>query len=106
MYRFDWVTPAFGGALGATHALELPFMWNTLDQAFGQLLVGGDPSARPLAEAMHATWAAFARTGDPDGAGLPTWPRYRAPERATMILDGSSRVEEDPDRAIRAAWPG
>ncbi len=105
MYRFDWSTAAFDGRLGATHALELPFMWNTLDQPFGQMLVGGDPQARVLSEKMHATWAAFARTGQPDGGGLPAWPAYRAPTRATMILDREVRVEEDPDRAVRQAWP-
>jgi para-nitrobenzyl esterase len=105
MYRFDWPTAAFDGNLGATHALELPFVWNTLDQPFGLLLVGGDPQARVLSEKMHATWAAFARSGDPDGGGLPTWPAYRAPTRATMVLDRDVRVEEDPDRAVRQAWP-
>ncbi|HTE53759.1 MAG TPA: carboxylesterase/lipase family protein [Kofleriaceae bacterium] len=105
MYRFDWTTPAFDGRLGATHALELPFVWNTMDKPFAQLLVGGDPRAVPLATAMHDTWAAFLRTGEPTGAGLPDWPAYRAPARSTMILDGVSRVEDDPDRARREAWP-
>jgi para-nitrobenzyl esterase len=31
MYRFDWESPAFGGALGAAHAMDIPFVWNTLD---------------------------------------------------------------------------
>jgi para-nitrobenzyl esterase len=105
LYRFDWSTPAFEGRLGATHALELPFVWNALDQQFAALLLGGEAAAaRPLAEKMHDTWAAFARTGEPRGGGLPDWPRFDRERRATMILDRDSRVEDGPGAAIRAAW--
>ena len=31
MYRFDWESPAFGGVLGAAHAMDIPFVFNTLD---------------------------------------------------------------------------
>ncbi len=105
MYRFDWVTPAFEGRLGAAHALELPFVWNTIDLPVSQLLLGGDVAgARPLATAMHATWASFARSANPNGAGLPAWPRYDADRRATMLLDRSSRVVDDPDGSLRQLW--
>lgn len=106
MYRFDWASPAMNGALGAAHALELPFMWNKLDIKASQLLIGGDVAgAQPLATAMHDTWAAFVKTGDPNGAGLPAWPVYDA-KRATMLLDRTSRVVEDPDGAKRVQWDG
>jgi para-nitrobenzyl esterase len=106
MYRFDWATPAFEGRLGAAHALELPFMWNAVDLPFAQILLGGDvEGARPLATQMHDAWAAFIRTGDPGGAGLPDWPRFDRERRATMILDRVTRVVDDPDAVRRAAWP-
>jgi para-nitrobenzyl esterase len=106
MYRFDWATGAFDGRLGAAHALELPFVWNTVDLPVAQLLLAGDVAgARPLATAMHATWASFIRGGVPNGAGLPAWPRYDADRRATMLLDRSSQVIDDPDGALRQLWP-
>jgi para-nitrobenzyl esterase len=105
MYRFDWESPAFGGALGAAHGLELPFVWNQLEVPAMQPLIGGDlDSARPLATAMHEAWAAFIRDGAPTAAGLPAWPRYEAPRRATMLFDRESRIADDPDGMRRELW--
>ena len=107
MYRFDWATPIFDGRLGATHALDLPFVWNVAHHPHAQFLLGAEAeAAQPLAHAMHDSWAAFIRRGDPNGAGLPDWPSYDAGRRATMLLDRASRVVDDPDRARRERWPG
>ena len=106
LFRFDWRSPAMNGALGAAHAMELPFVWNKLDFPASQILIGGDTAgAQPLATAMHDAWAAFVKTGDPNGAGLPAWPAYDA-KRPTMLLDRTSQVVEDPDAARRAVWDG
>jgi para-nitrobenzyl esterase len=104
-YLFTWKSPAFGGALGACHALEIPFVWNTLDLGMSQLFCGPeDDGSRALAATMHEAWATFARTGTPAAAGLPEWPTYDAQHRATMILDSECRVENDPCGADREAW--
>jgi para-nitrobenzyl esterase len=105
MYRFDWATPAFDGRLGATHMLELPFVWNQLELPDWRELLGGDvEGARPLCARMHEAWAAFIRDGAPAAAGLPAWPRYDEPRRATMVLDRESCVADDPDAALRERW--
>ena len=104
VYRFDWHVP--GGPLGAAHALEIPFVWNMLDLPASQFLVGGDlAGARPLATLMHDSWAAFAKTGDPNGAGLPAWPVFEA-TRQTMLLDRTCSVAADPGGDRRALWDG
>ena len=106
MYRFDWQSPAFGGRLGAAHALEMPFVWNRLDLPMSPILLGPDVAAlQPLATAMHTSWVHFLRTGDPNGGGLPRWPRYEAVRRATMLIDRHSRVVNDPDGDARELWP-
>jgi para-nitrobenzyl esterase len=58
----------------------------------------------PLADQVSDTWLAFARTGDPNHAGLPEWPPYSVPTRPTMILDHQSRVERDPLGEVRRIW--
>jgi para-nitrobenzyl esterase len=106
MYRFDWKSPAFGGRLGAGHALELTFVWNRLDLPAAPILLGPDVLAlQPLANAMHRSWAKFIRTGDPNGGGFPPWPRYDTQHRATLLIDRESHVIDDPGGAARAAWP-
>jgi para-nitrobenzyl esterase len=104
MYRFDCPSPASEGRLGATHALEIPFVWDLLDH-FGVVLFTGDgPQRRQLAAAVHAAWLAFATTGTPTTALLPEWPRYEPGRRATMLLDETCRVVEDPGGELRRLW--
>ena len=106
VYRFDWQSPAFGGRLGAAHALEMPFVWNRLDLPMAPILLGPDVAqAQPLATIVHASWAKFIKTGNPNGGGLPFWPRYAPERRATMLIDRHSRVADDPAGHARAAWP-
>lgn len=105
MYRFDWTSPAFGGRLGAAHAIELMFVWDRLDLPAAPILLGHDLAvAQPLATRVHATWAQFIKTGDPNGAGLPLWPRYDAERRATMLINADSNVVDDPGGIARALW--
>jgi para-nitrobenzyl esterase len=59
------------------------------------------PESDTLSRQISAAWAAFARDGDPNHAGLPTWPAYNAEWRATMVLDQACEVIDDPDRERR-----
>jgi para-nitrobenzyl esterase len=106
MYRFDWPTPVFGGVLGATHALELPFVWDVLPRRGVELLTGDGPGRQVLADRMHASWLAFARTGQPTTPLLPDWPAYDTTRRATMLFDETCRVVDDPAAAERLLWEG
>jgi carboxylesterase type B len=98
MYEFAWRSPQFDGRLGACHALEIPFVFDTLGKQTERLW-GPEPPER-LARTMHAAWVAFATSGD---CG---WPRYDLGHRATMRFDTSSGVVDDPRRAERALWEG
>ncbi|CAN5483071.1 carboxylesterase/lipase family protein [soil metagenome] len=107
LYLFSFASPAFGGAFGACHALEIPFMWDNLDAPGAALFTGpATDEMRVLAAAMADAWVAFARTGDPTVATLPAWPRYDTDRRATMVLDLQPRVHDDPNGAERLLWNG
>ena len=102
-YAFDWETPVFGGRLKSHHAIDLPFTFDTVDAADTS---AGFPGAQQLGDAMSATWAAFARNGNPDNAAIPHWPAYTLADRATMVLDTACHVENDPGRDARLLWGG
>jgi para-nitrobenzyl esterase len=98
MYEFAWRSPQFNGLLGACHAIEIAFVFDTLGNGTEPFL-GADPPQQ-LADTMHAAWVAFATNGD---CGWPTYDRSR---RATMRFDTTSEVVEDPRSAERALWEG
>lgn len=102
MYRFDWETPVWNGLLRASHALEIPFVFNNaqLSDAF----TGGGPDAVQLSAVMSETWMSFARTGNPNNPMLPNWKPYEEKNRATMIFNDLSELENDPGSAERKAW--
>ena len=101
MYSFDWQTPVFDGKLMAPHALDVPFVFETLD-AVG--ITGHSPAAPPIAATESATWAAFARAGTPDNKAIPQWRAYTATDRATMMIDTEWRVQNDPQQEARLLW--
>jgi para-nitrobenzyl esterase len=101
MYSFAWRTPLFDGRLGAPHAIDVPFTFDTLEFTNATDRSAG---AHALAAAMSGAWAAFARTGEAGGASLPAWPVYTAAQRETMVLDGDCRVVRDPGAETRVLW--
>jgi para-nitrobenzyl esterase len=98
MHEFAWRSPQFAGRLGACHALEIPFVFDTLGNETGTLW-GPDPPQQ-LADTMHAAWVSFATNGDPG------WPKYDLRRRATMRFDVTSKVVDDPRFEERALWEG
>jgi para-nitrobenzyl esterase len=103
-YLFTWRSPFMGGVFGACHALELPFVFGTLEHPLLRGFAGTGPEARALAERVQDAWIAFARTGDPSHPGLGAWPAYDSARRATMILGRECSIEEAPREAERAFW--
>ena len=101
VYLFTWDTPVLGGKLKSPHALEIPFVF---DNVQGSGLTGDSPTRFPLAEKMSRAWLAFARAGNPNHEGLPSWPQYSVEQRPTMIFDNRCKVENDPYSAERKAW--
>jgi para-nitrobenzyl esterase len=101
MYRFDW--PAADPAMGAPHAVDIPFPFDTIDDAGWDSFVADPPAAHLLARTVQRLWASFARTGVPSAAGID-WPGYDITTRATLVLDRIPHVENDPRGAVRQRW--
>ena len=107
-YRFDYVGEGLKARApnGAPHASEIPFVFDK----YGEIYIGivspthsGSPSAldRQVAKTVHAYWVNFAKTGDPNGPGLPPWPRYSAAKDELMVFqrDGAAKAQPDPWKA-------
>jgi len=75
----------------AFHSDELEYVFGTLDVRRGATW---RPEDRTLSEQMAGYWTNFARTGDPNGKGLPRWPRYDT-EKQLIHLD--STITSGPD---------
>jgi para-nitrobenzyl esterase len=101
MYRFDWYSPAGGGRLRAMHCMDIPFVFETIDEC--QSIVGSGADRRDLADRMSGAWVAFARTGNPNHALLPKWEPFAAASRPTMIFGRECRLLADPYREERLA---
>jgi para-nitrobenzyl esterase len=101
MYSFNWRTPVLDGKLMAPHAIDVPFVFDTLDAV---AITGHSPAAPPIAAAESATWAAFARTGVPDNPAIPHWPAYTGTDRTTMMIDTKWTVVNDPEHEARLLW--
>jgi para-nitrobenzyl esterase len=105
VYLFTHCTPILEGRLGSCHALEIPFVFNTLDQPGVHRMTGdATPEMSALALAMHDAWINFARDGRPRASGLPEWPAYDTDRRATMLLDSDPAVVDDPFGDERGLW--
>lgn len=83
-YEFGWRSNALGGRLGATHTMELPFVFDVAgrpDLHGEQKMLGPSPVLGSLAARMHGAWVAFAADGDPG------WARYRVPEQVVQRFE-------------------
>jgi len=101
MYIFAWQTPILGGRLRSPHGIELSFVFDNTDKTTS--LNGDGADLAPLADKVSGAWAAFARSGNPNIAGLPHWPAYDTTTRATMVFNDECKVEDDPGKNERLA---
>jgi para-nitrobenzyl esterase len=96
-YLFTWKSPSMGGALGACHVLEIPFVFGNLEEGF----CGAGPDADKLSLQMQDAWAAFARSGNP-GTGNLKWEPY-CDQKLTMVWGKNSHMEKlvyEPERHV------
>lgn len=100
---FGWNPPLFDGRLRAFHTMDISFWFHNTDVQISH--TGGGARPRKLAAKMSGSLAQFMKTGNPNGGGLPEWPRYTSENGETMIFDDICEVKNDPDREARKALP-
>ena len=99
VYRFEHPDPADNHGFGAAHAVEIPFVFDTihLEQMHG--LVGDHPS-QAVADTAHRIWVDFVTTGDPG------WAPYSPQARTTGIITEKLAAVDDPRGDELAVWSG
>jgi para-nitrobenzyl esterase len=86
-YRFSYVAESIGKP-GAAHASDIPFFFDTASVKYGALATARDAA---MADAVSTYLVNFAKTSNPNGTGLPTWPHYSRSNEAIMDFAADGR---------------
>ena len=87
LYHFDYVLERRRGKVpGAAHGAEIPYVFDTFGQLPKVVQMMTTDEDETMATTMHAYWVNFATSGDPNGKGLPRWPRYSADTDEWLVL--------------------
>jgi len=97
VYYFDHRTPQSPG--GAGHAAEIPYVFRTLGKFTGPAGLVGAPRPEDFAmsDLVSSYWVNFAKTGDPNGPGLPKWPVFTDSAQMVMYFDAKSSARPIPN---------
>ena len=96
LYLFTWMPKE--NVLGASHGMELPFMFNNVQNM--REMTGGTDRAYKFQETVSDIWLSFIKTGDPNIPGIPTWEPYSEENGFTMILDDVCHGARHHDDAL------
>lgn len=100
-YHLDWTTPVMDGKRYVPHALDIGMIFDNVAKSAS--MSGTSAEAQAIADQMSESWLAFAKTGDPSNAKVPTWPAYTEAQRNMMVFRTQPGVEVDIRAAERAA---
>jgi para-nitrobenzyl esterase len=98
---FTWQPPLFDNRMRAFHCVDISFWFYNTDLMVTH--TGGGPRPKALSTRMAGALLQFMKTGNPNGPGLPNWPKYSSVKGETMIFDDTCKAENDPDREARKA---
>ncbi|MBF4464965.1 carboxylesterase/lipase family protein [Flavobacterium sp. LC2016-12] len=100
LYLFSYVSESMKGRMkyGASHASEIPYVFDNLTDQYG---FKADAKDKEVAKLMNAYWINFAKTGNPNGKGLPKWETYKTNKNEVFEFktDGSASTVNDNRKA-------
>jgi para-nitrobenzyl esterase len=105
-YLFTWESPVLGGALGACHGLDVPFVFGTATLPALRAFVGEGSGVEQLCARIQGAWIAFAEGRSPGHAALPQWPRYDPTLRPTLLLGSECSLAKMPGDEQLQFWDG
>lgn len=88
-YMFTWGT--------SYHTAEIPFVFSNIDKVQPS---GDRAEAEKLSDIMSSAWINFAKTGNPNGSGVPNWEPYTRNGGAAMIFDNESYLTHNHDKEL------
>lgn len=97
VYHFAYVADSYRGKVfGVSHGGEIVYVFGL--RGLGLLASRASDKDRAMIALTQSYWTNFAKTGDPNGPGLPAWPRYNAAKDQIMIFrgDGVAAAVADP----------
>lgn len=94
LYYFKWRSPLRDGRLRSMHCMELPFVFDHPDLIGFMTGTGRERAA--LATQMSNAWVAFARSGNPNHAGIPRWEPWNPDRWPTMVFNTKVEHVNDP----------
>lgn len=96
VYRYHFELPAlpskYHPGTFVFHSDDIEYVFGTLDTRPGWTV---RPEDRAMSDEMMSYWTNFAKTGDPNGPGLPVWPKYNDDGRPLLHLD--TTITSGPD---------
>jgi para-nitrobenzyl esterase len=106
MYLFEHASPLFQAEMGSCHALEIPFVFGSMDTPFARMFAGEGGGAEILSNLMLEAWASFARAGEPSHDALGNWLPYNSVTRQTMHFGERTQTRPDPFQPLQSFWAG
>ncbi|ARK11092.1 carboxylesterase family protein [Fibrella sp. ES10-3-2-2] len=97
LYLFSYVPTAMQQWMrfGAAHASEIGYVFDNLRDRNGVTVA---PKDKEVAQMMNTYWANFAKTGNPNGKGLPQWPAYDASKNEVFEFKSDGSAANTPDQ--------
>jgi para-nitrobenzyl esterase len=100
IYRWDWPAAGEGAHFGAVHGTDLSPSFANPTTA----MTGNTPGGKLIANQIGSSFAAFARTGNPNNSAVPKWDAYSPPQRSVLLFGGQTHTVNDPNAELRHLW--
>jgi para-nitrobenzyl esterase len=97
-YQYEFARVLPGLIAGAFHSMEMYYVFGTLERGIGPTMLGILPTNavdKQISDAMQQYWTNFAKTGDPNVAGLPVWPKFDPASRGYIQFTDAGPIAKE-----------